>query len=350
MEAHGLSLRNSRLGIITPVAETNLQQILDTGPAAIADYQHIRNYLGCLASALAIMHEAKICHGDIKSSNILISNGRAVLSGFGRSHFDYEDEESPVTAPNEASGLRKSSLGLRKFSLSERKTDLKSSVPGRRYDIWSLGCVYIEILAWLHEADNMRDGHSKSALEQPIERLHKLQSIDPHIVPPDQSAMIAHMISDPLNERPTAAELVRTFPCDHSEKPSEKHPLITQLNDLHCSLRASVGKGATLQAADASDVNRKVLDWIRTTHNGEVDHSLNEVGAWCRSTPGQVSTNPIRSTQFDFHSELARQNLSVHTGNDHGLSSLSSSLLLLCPTFHRFLFLVSFSFAFSFSF
>jgi serine/threonine protein kinase len=91
-------------------------------------------------------------HGDIKPSNILwfpdVKEGKSSndekyvgvlrLSDFGLTRFHRADSRSMVAAKE---------IG---WSLTYRapETDLHT-VSSRAYDIWSLGCVYLEFLTWL---------------------------------------------------------------------------------------------------------------------------------------------------------------------------------------------------------
>jgi serine/threonine protein kinase len=209
------------------------------------------------------MHEAKTCYGDIKLSNVLISDGRVMLSGFGKSHFNHEYEQIEVTASNDTSDLGR-------LSLSERNTDWKGSRLGRPYDIWSLGCVYLEVILWLYGIDSTGNDCSRSALEQHSERLWILRRIDPHIVPPDQSAMIARMIADPPDKRPTAKDLVKCFPCDHSGKPSGKQLSVGSQNQQQRP-PTTTGCDHELKLQEPTTINEKILQWIRTTHNHSSD-------------------------------------------------------------------------------
>jgi serine/threonine protein kinase len=310
MTTNGLTLREAQLGIVGPMVEINLQQIWDTGTAATAQYAHLSNQLGCLASAVAFIHDAGICHDDISPSNVLLSQGRLMLSGFGQSHFGRTSEQNPVPVSTGASGSKRKLI-------TERKTDRQKFLLDRSYDIWSLGCVYIDICTLRLRPQSIEDSRSVTALGRPSKRLQELQSIDPYVLPPHQLSILARMIATPSDGRPTAgvtaADLARCFPCDHSEKPSEqslkkplvqpsvhalvqpqeKHSEYIQPTEKDSTLRTGVYQRATLQAANGFNVNSKVLEWIHKTQKYQMDHGL------FRPLKSSYETSLLRYTDSD---------------------------------------------------
>lgn len=54
----------------------------------------LRSFFGCLATAVAYLHAHKIRHKDIKPGNILVKDGRALLTDFGTSHNWSDDTKS----------------------------------------------------------------------------------------------------------------------------------------------------------------------------------------------------------------------------------------------------------------
>jgi hypothetical protein len=92
---------------------------------------------------------------------------------------------------------------------------------------------------------------------------------------------------------------------------------MTQLNDRPFSSGARLSEGVTLQQDHhAFNVNSKVLEWIRTTHNREDGHSLPGVDCWGHSTPEQFSTILTRPSRYYLLSEVAQQYLFIQ--NDQG--------------------------------
>ncbi|KZS95412.1 kinase-like protein [Sistotremastrum niveocremeum HHB9708] len=94
-------------------------------------------------NGLSYLHSNGIVHGDIKGSNILVSDdGKALLADFGLARLvDNDDELASTTA-----GLR----GTIRWMAPEVACALgRSSNPARESDIWGFGCVVLEIIASL---------------------------------------------------------------------------------------------------------------------------------------------------------------------------------------------------------
>jgi serine/threonine protein kinase len=208
----GTDLKGGSLSIfLSPVAETNLAGFMETVSAgAMGSKIHLAGFFGCLVSALRHAHQNFLTHGDIKPANILITKDKVpnvVLCDFGasRSHLD-------------GSGGRR---GTRPFTWRYCAPEAVHSAGQRRpADIFSLGCVFLEMAAtlWLPQGgellhfrktfmkakiyhQNLREAHQwLEAMKQRASTVDKpiLQSI---------SAMLCVAAVD----RPTADDLSLTF-------------------------------------------------------------------------------------------------------------------------------------------
>jgi serine/threonine protein kinase len=97
-----------------------------------------------LASAIDYMHTSGVTHGDIKPDNILgfekskDQEGHLVLGDFGLSRLN----------PDDATGGTPKVLG---FTASYRPPvlDMRGTRINRAQDIWSFGCVLLEMKCWL---------------------------------------------------------------------------------------------------------------------------------------------------------------------------------------------------------
>ncbi|KAH7078440.1 kinase-like domain-containing protein, partial [Paraphoma chrysanthemicola] len=98
----------------------------------------VYNMMGCLISAITYLHDQRIRHKDLKPSNILLSRERLWLSDFG-SATDFSMLSQSAT-DNERGGTP------RYFSpeVTARQEN------GRASDVFSLGCVLLEIIT-LHD-------------------------------------------------------------------------------------------------------------------------------------------------------------------------------------------------------
>ncbi|KAH7088170.1 kinase-like domain-containing protein, partial [Paraphoma chrysanthemicola] len=133
--------------ILDPVADGGdlasfLQDFHDSDEAKDGSWSYRRDILrksfGCLASGLAFMHRQTIRHKDIKPQNILIHRGDVMYTDFGLS-YDFGD-----TGQSTTTGIVQ---GMTKRYCAPEVADGASR--NSKSDIFSLGCVYIEILAKL---------------------------------------------------------------------------------------------------------------------------------------------------------------------------------------------------------
>ncbi|KAH6629837.1 hypothetical protein C7974DRAFT_395322 [Boeremia exigua] len=121
------------VGIITsPVADCNLHEYL-TGNLDVGARSFLRTFFGCLATALGYLHDNRIRHKDIKPQNVLVHEGRVLLTDFGLA-LDWNDinnstTEGPTWATPRYSAPEVANHAERNWSA----------------DIWSLGCVFLEI-------------------------------------------------------------------------------------------------------------------------------------------------------------------------------------------------------------
>ena len=124
--------------LMTPVAECNLNEFL-VEPFRWPEH---RQYLGFwfepLASALSYMHDLSCRHKDIKPANILISGHNVLLSDFGTS-FDFSASDS---------GSHGAAFMTPRYCAPEVAN---KSRRGRKADVWSLGCVFLEMATVLME-------------------------------------------------------------------------------------------------------------------------------------------------------------------------------------------------------
>jgi serine/threonine protein kinase len=126
--------------IMLPIAQSDLSTLLDQidtadGPGRIALLEHIPGWCGCLIQAMNYLHQELIRHKDIKPSNILIKDGKVYLTDFGFAK-DMSNEESSGTD---------GSVGpfTPRYCAPECVQD--SARRGRPADIFSLGCVFLEL-------------------------------------------------------------------------------------------------------------------------------------------------------------------------------------------------------------
>ena len=103
-----------------------------------------------LASALTYVHKSSVRHKDIAPSNILVHQGDVLLSDFGSAFPFIEGYSASSGIPAPAHD---------KYTAPEVKNKSKR---GTSADVWSLGCVFFEILTVLNTA----------ALDGPCSKVH----------------------------------------------------------------------------------------------------------------------------------------------------------------------------------
>ena len=95
--------------------------------------RRIRRSLGCIANAIAYLHEQNIRHKDLKPSQILVSPQGLWLADFGWSA-DMSEHDNSTTSGGE--------MITTKYQAPERAN---REPCGRSEDIFSLGCIFLEM-------------------------------------------------------------------------------------------------------------------------------------------------------------------------------------------------------------
>ncbi|KAF2822391.1 kinase-like protein [Ophiobolus disseminans] len=120
--------------VMSPVADCDLTTYMHETCTDTSKRPTMKTFFGCLASALYYLHAETIKHRDIKPGNILIHGSKVLITDFGLSR-DFLDTTSGPTAHTP------------RYAPPEVAAHGKRNYTG---DIWSLGCVFLEIAAALH--------------------------------------------------------------------------------------------------------------------------------------------------------------------------------------------------------
>jgi serine/threonine protein kinase len=136
--------REKTFGILlTPVASNGdlnaYLQIIQATQNTLTSQQFsvLSRSFGCLASGLAFIHSRTIRHKDIKPQNILVHNGKMIYTDFGIA-LDGSEQDTTTTGRPDA------------FTKRYCAPEVANSEPrNRKSDVFSLGCVFLEIMALL---------------------------------------------------------------------------------------------------------------------------------------------------------------------------------------------------------
>lgn len=204
---------------LSPVADMNLSQYLNTSIPTDSIVQSMMRQLGCLANALEYLHSGfHMRHRDIKPQNILVCNpgdaapGRWLFSDFGLSKIqkaqpEIEDDENLQ-------------IGTKTYQPPEIYTP--GSTLSKSWDIWSLGCVFAEVLSFviIGNASEFRDyrqkhfRHNRSFWGNIPETQGWLEILRERSgsIYDSKINLIKSMLNPDQSLRPTPSEILSVFP------------------------------------------------------------------------------------------------------------------------------------------
>ncbi|KAF2169428.1 hypothetical protein M409DRAFT_20647 [Zasmidium cellare ATCC 36951] len=139
---------NRYIGLLTqPVADKNLATFLKQVPRPNeADDRviRLRSFFGCIATAINYLHNndtTRVQHKDIKPANILVKGSRVLIADFGTAKPRTEESEDNT----------ESTVGDtdRFFTTKYAAPETASGTRTFASDIWSLGCVFLEMVTVL---------------------------------------------------------------------------------------------------------------------------------------------------------------------------------------------------------
>lgn len=169
---------------------------------------------GCLANGLAFMHHERIRHKDIKPQNILIHQGTIIYTDFGCSLDSSSVGHSTTEGPP--------AFRTRWYSAPEV---LEHEPRNSGSDIFSLGCVYLNILSTLTRSFSI---NTEKPFAEDLKNLHD-HITGGHLAFPYNilASIVVSMTSRTRDRRPSASEVwdqIRGFPgysCNQCQSEAE---------------------------------------------------------------------------------------------------------------------------------
>ncbi|KAI9647124.1 protein kinase D signaling [Ciborinia camelliae] len=219
----GVSIREEFFSVLMhPVAASTLEVSLNHEVHSITQHEitQLLETFGSLASALMHIHQCGIIHNDIKPANILLVDGGSdrgewIISDFGASNYNKDmffrgSEKSEVS---------------RAFTPLYAAPELFRGFTTRTSDIWSLGCIFLEVATLLlgFNVMDLRDYVlGRPFLKRPSyhQRLDRIKVwicfISQKVVPESPISItnlenITRMMTWDPSERPSATEICWMF-------------------------------------------------------------------------------------------------------------------------------------------
>ena len=281
--------------ILQPVAETDLAETLLTYVEAKqnSDTLHLKpitsvleRAFGCLVDGLAFIHQKNIRHKDIKPENILVHDGVVVYTDFGSSYLAGPLEGSSTTGPPGGVTWRYCAPEVGGTSPRNSKSD-----------VYSLGCVFIEILFALTLGISCNKTRSFSKeMEMLHEQLGNIRIpcyLEINLLP----GIIKSMTSLSVQDRPTANDLCcdilceSAFGCARCRSRLEAYQKIRdeRRDDTKIAKTPKIAEGSnvkTLASKATSKPSDKAPTAVATqkTSSREITPS-EDVAKWSRSRP-----------------------------------------------------------------
>jgi serine/threonine protein kinase len=203
VQIHWSYTRPGHAGVLlTPVASNGdlaayLDTIRETGkPPTSEQCSTLSRSFGCLASGLDFIHKFPIRHKDIKPQNILVHEGQMIFTDFGIA-FDASGQDTTTTGVPGA------------FTARYRAPEVAEERPrNRKSDVFSLGCVFLEIIQLLAPDANIETSDSRPYWQRASEIRDTLADLSTSGSVWSQMFLVCSFMLDPDSVRRYTAEAV----------------------------------------------------------------------------------------------------------------------------------------------
>ena len=240
----------------------------------------LKRAFGCLASGLAFIHRKRIRHKDINGKNILVHQHSVVYTDFGLSKSFSEAENSSTDGPVQALTRRYSAPEI----LDHDRRNSKS-------DVFSLGCVYLELLSALTNVPTIN--YDKLFAEDLQNLATQVQTSTLSEENSNLATLALSMVAVHHDNRPRSFEVdveLRTYSgyfCNecHTFGTTDPGPALSFPDNGHLSRHTTFTSDAELQGSDDHDDPHAT----RTEASPDdaprsMQASTERLGAWSEST------------------------------------------------------------------
>ncbi|CAO1630364.1 unnamed protein product [Parajaminaea phylloscopi] len=270
----------------------------------------VRNFVRQILNGLSFLHNKDIIHRDIKGANILVDNKSCIkISDFGIS----KKVESDLLANARA---HRPSLQGSVFWMAPEV--VKQTSYSRKADIWSLGCLVVEMMSGTHPWPNLNQmqalfkigSASKPSLPEEISSaavdfLNKTFEIDHNLRPSAEDLLQHAFITEDFVPLDSAAEATASSSSTHSVantsadgtgSTASAPPMpvsgsggsITVESDSHASPSTAHSNGATVESSD-STVTSASNNAVSSTDVGKGQRTISKRAL--REAAGTVAAN-----------------------------------------------------------
>ncbi|KFA79503.1 hypothetical protein S40288_05370 [Stachybotrys chartarum IBT 40288] len=121
--------------LLEPIADCDLKAYLSRAEFPTVDLMYLRDFFGCIASAITYLHRNSCRHKDITANNVLVKHNKPYVTDFGLA-LDWSELSKSKTEGQVGAVSR--------HYVAPEVWDQKGK-RGSASDMWALGCVFLDI-------------------------------------------------------------------------------------------------------------------------------------------------------------------------------------------------------------
>ncbi|KAF3903279.1 hypothetical protein ABW20_dc0109559 [Dactylellina cionopaga] len=314
---------------MSPVADSNLARYLIEAASSNSKRCFLLIFMGCLTKTLWFIHRRQLRHRDIKPENILVHKGQIMFTDFDCSYsWAHTNRSTTTKAPPRT--WKYASPEVARSGLQESNKINSSS------DIWSLGCVFLEMMTVfkgksINELDSyLQKHHYYTNLTGISQWIDELQSIEPNSSTNIALDCIKGMLREDPEKRLTAHDLVEMvnaaanpmeFCCAEClEMGSQPVEAATKVSDTTTSFATTEELKALVGTSDSNQ--------YQGTQNGGSQSSTDVDSVWTMLSEPKSTVSSAPTTEFIMKdepkkSETQTLDLSASSSEKHEVKTFS---------------------------